>query len=237
MFSEIQKNQKLYMLVVEQIKSLIENEVLCSGDKLPSERELSSEFGLSRATVREAMSALEIMGFVEVKPGLGTFVSDSRVEKEDVLLELTEKDSISPTEIFEARIILEPQLSRLASQRATQDDFDTLLKIITEAEKLTENQIEEFEKLDEEFHSAIARASYNDVLFNFALNINRLRNSRLWGNMKFKSLKKSGRITRYKKEHGEMYEALVNRDFNEVEYLTKKHLLDIREDIFEGIDL
>lgn len=236
MFREIQKNQKLYMLVVEQIKSLIDDEVLECGDKLPSERELSTEFGLSRATVREAMSALEIMGLVEVKPGLGTFVSECRDQNEGVLIELTEKDSISPTEIFEARIILEPHLAKLASQRATQDDFDNLLTILTAADELSEDQIEEFEKLDEEFHSTLARASYNDVLYNFALNINRLRNSRLWGNMKFKSLKKSGRITRYKKEHREMYEALVNRDFVQAEFLTKKHLLDIKEDIFEDVD-
>ena len=51
--------------------------------------------------------------------------------------------------------------------------------------------------------------------------------------MKFKSLKKKGRITRYKKEHREIYEALVNRDFKRAELLTKKHLIDIREDIFD----
>ncbi|MGM0396484.1 MAG: FadR/GntR family transcriptional regulator [Bacillota bacterium] len=236
MFKEIQKKQKLYMMVVEQIKSLIEEEQLICGDKLPSERELSTEFGLSRATVREAMSALEIMGLVEVKPGLGTFVSECKDDNSGVLIELTEKDAISPTEIFEARIILEPQLSKLASQRATQEDLDNLLEIINATELLSEDQIEEFEKLDEEFHSIIARASYNDVLLNFAENINRLRNSRLWGNMKYKSLKKSGRITRYKKEHKDIYEALVNRDFSQAEYLTKKHLIDIRGDIFDDAD-
>ncbi len=236
MFKEIKKTQKLYMLVVEQVMSLIDKEVLVCGDKLPSERDLSVEFGLSRATVREAMSALEIMGLVEVKPGLGTFVSECKNENDGVLIELTEKDAISPSEIFEARIILEPQLAKLASQRATQEDLDNLLEILNAAELLSEDQIEEFEILDEEFHSILARASYNDVLFNFALNINRLRNSRLWGNMKFKSLKKKGRITRYKKEHREMYEALVNRDFKRAELLTKKHLIDIREDIFDDVD-
>ena len=69
MFKEIPKSQKLYMLVVDQIKSLIESETLKCGEKLPSERDLSLEFGLSRSTVREAISALEIMGLVEVKSG------------------------------------------------------------------------------------------------------------------------------------------------------------------------
>lgn len=236
MFKEIPKSQKLYMLVVDQIKSLIESETLKCGEKLPSERDLSLEFGLSRSTVREAISALEIMGLVEVKSGLGTFVAECKDTAEDEFYELTENDGISPTEIFEARIIMEPQLAKLASQRATQDDLDRLKDIVEEAETLSESQIEEFELLDEQFHSIIANAAHNDVLFRFAQNINKLRGSKLWGNMKYKSLQKEGRITRYKAEHKAIYYALVNRDFNKVEYLTKKHLVDIKSDIFDDVD-
>lgn len=236
MFKEIQKNQKLYMLVVDQIKSLIDNDVLKCGEKLPSERDLSMEFGLSRSTVREAISALEIMGLVEVKSGLGTFVAECKDNSAEEFYELTESDGISPTEIFEARIIMEPQLAKLASQRATQDDLDRLKDIVEAAEVLLETQIEEFEVLDEQFHSIIAKAAYNDVLYKFAQNINKLRGSRLWGNMKFKSLQKEGRITRYKAEHKAIYMALVSRDFNQVENLTKKHLVDIKADIFDDVE-
>lgn len=236
MFKEIPKSQKLYMLVVDQIKSLIENETLKCGEKLPSERDLSLEFGLSRSTVREAISALEIMGLVEVKSGLGTFVAECKDSDEDDFYELTENDGISPTEIFEARIIMEPQLAKLASQRATQEDLDRLKDIVDKAEILLESQIEEFEVLDEQFHSIIANAAHNDVLLKFAQNINKLRGSKLWGNMKYKSLQKEGRITRYKAEHKAIYIALVNRDFNKVENLTKKHLVDIKSDIFDDVD-
>lgn len=235
MFKEIPKSQKLYMLVVDQIKSLIENETLKCGEKLPSERDLSLEFGLSRSTVREAISALEIMGLVEVKSGLGTFVAE-RNDSDDDFYELTENDGISPTEIFEARIIMEPQLAKLASQRATQEDLDRLKDIVDKAEILLESQIEEFEVLDEQFHSIIANAAHNDVLLKFAQNINKLRGSKLWGNMKYKSLQKEGRIERYKAEHKAIYTALVNRDFNKVENLTKKHLVDIKSDIFDDVD-
>lgn len=234
MFKEVKRSKKLYMLVVEQIISLIDSEQLKCEDRLPSERELSNKFGLSRSTIREAISALEIMGIVEVKPGLGTFVKEC--EEEDDITELTENDGISPTEIFEARIILEPQIAKLASQRATKEDLNMLKEIVEQTSLITDDKIEEFELLDERFHLIIANASYNDVLIKISLNINNLRNSKLWGNMKFKSLKKEGRVARYKKEHEDIYKALINRDYETVESLTKKHLVDIKNDIFENLE-
>ncbi|MBN2287325.1 MAG: FadR family transcriptional regulator [Tissierellales bacterium] len=235
MFKEVQKNRKLYMLVVDQIKGLIDDERLKCGDKLPSERDLSVELGLSRSTVREAMTALEIMGLVEVRSGLGTFVAECK-DKQSEFDDLTENDGISPSEIFEARIILEPQLAKLASQRATTEDLENLRLIVEESEGLENIEIEKFEELDEKFHYIIAKSSYNDVLSKFAQNINNLRGSQLWGSMKFKSLQKEGRISRYKEEHQMIFEALLNRDINLAEMLTRKHLIDIRTDIFEDID-
>jgi GntR family transcriptional regulator, transcriptional repressor for pyruvate dehydrogenase complex len=236
MFKEVPKNRKLYMLVVDQIQNLIENQQLKPGDKLPSERDLSVELGLSRSTIREAMTALEIMGLIEVRSGLGTFVAECVQDDTEDMSDITENDSISPSDIFEARIILEPQLAKLASQRATSEDLDNLRLVVEEAETLEDNEIEKFELLDEKFHFIIANASYNDVLSKFAQNINKLRGSQLWGSMKIKSLKKEGRISRYKAEHRGIYEALVIRDTNLAEYLTRKHLLDIRTDIFEDVD-
>jgi len=164
MFKEVPKNRKLYMLVVDQIQNLIENQQLKPGDKLPSERDLSVELGLSRSTIREAMTALEIMGLIEVRSGLGTFVAECIQDDTEDMSDITENDSISPSDIFEARIILEPQLAKLASQRATSEDLDNLRLVVEEAERLEDNEIEKFELLDEKFHFIIANASYNDVL-------------------------------------------------------------------------
>lgn len=236
MFKEVQKNRKLYMMVVDQIQNLIDNEELKCGDKLPSERDLSLEFGLSRSTVREAISALEIMKIVEVKPGLGTFVIDCKVDDNDLIEELNENDGISPTEIFEARLILEPQLAKLAAKRATKEDLEAMRSILEESEKLDESELEKFEVCDEKFHDLIAKAAYNDVLSRFAQSISNLRGSKLWGNMKYRSLRKGGRVSRYKIEHREIYDALINREFNKAESLTKKHLTDIRRDIFEDVE-
>ena len=63
------------MFKVEQIESLIKDGILKPGDKLPSERELLTQLGICRPSVREAITALEIIGVIDIQPGLGTFIS------------------------------------------------------------------------------------------------------------------------------------------------------------------
>ena len=70
------ESPRLYQVAVDQIARLIKDGVLKSGQKLPSERELSLQLNISRPSVREAMIALETMGLVESRPGVGTFVSE-----------------------------------------------------------------------------------------------------------------------------------------------------------------
>ncbi|MDD2422403.1 MAG: GntR family transcriptional regulator, partial [Heliobacteriaceae bacterium] len=71
------KTRKIYEEIVEQLRALIAKGNLMPGDKLPSERELSERLGVSRASVREALTALEVMGILDVRPGDGTFVRET----------------------------------------------------------------------------------------------------------------------------------------------------------------
>lgn len=233
MFKEIKKSKKLYMLIVEQIEALLQDGSLAQGDKLPSERELSIQFGLSRSSVREAITALEIMGLVEVQPGLGTFISSGIKNGDKLIIKYEILDDISPTEIFEARMLIEPNLAKLAAKRATLEDLEEIRKNIEQAELLNDDEFELFEQLDGQFHLLIAKASYNEVLYKFAENLSNLRNSTLWGNLKLKSIKKDGRVSKYKLEHREIYDLMTSRDLNKVELKIKKHLTDIKKDLFE----
>ena len=231
MFTPIQ-NKRMYMLIVDQIKELIDTEKLKTGDRLPSERELANRLNLSRSTAREAITALEIMGLVEVKPGLGTFVISPRQDQPfaDISNELY--TATSPTDIFEARILIEPQLSRLAAQRSTREDLEAMLDILDKAADLGRESIEEFEKLDAAFHLAIAKASHNEALYRFEESINSERLSKLWGSLKLNSLQKEGRMEKYKKEHYDILCAIKDRNSSLSEKLTRKHLDDIRMHIF-----
>ncbi|KJS18883.1 MAG: hypothetical protein VR72_20535 [Clostridiaceae bacterium BRH_c20a] len=229
MFKPI-KNQKMYIQIAEQIKKLISEGTLKVGDRLPSERELSIQFNVSRSTVRESLTALEILGLIEVRTGLGTFVC--KQNQFDNILGEELAGNISPTELFEARLIIEPKLSHLAAQRATIEDIEEMARIIEEAKNLDLNQIYKFEELDGKFHLSIAKAANNEVLYKFEKSINSERLGKLWGKLKVKSLQKEGRIGRIKVEHKEILDSIRERNPTLAEKLTRKHLLDIKRNVF-----
>ncbi|KJS82526.1 MAG: hypothetical protein JM58_14805 [Peptococcaceae bacterium BICA1-8] len=221
----------MYVQIAEQIKSLISEGALKVGDRLPSERELSTQFSASRSTVRESLTSLEILGLIEVKTGLGTFVSKQTPNDNNILGEEL-GSNISPTELFEARLIIEPKLSNLAAQRATIEDVQEMTKVIEEAKHLDNTQVDKFEELDRKFHLLIAKAANNEVLYKFEENINSERLGKLWGNMKVKSLQKEGRVDKYKTEHQEILDSIQERNPTLAEKLTRKHLLEIKRNIF-----
>ena len=74
------KSTRIYEEIVRQIKAMIAEGRLKSGDQLPPERDLAGKFVVSRTSVREALRALESLGFVEIRPGVGTFVREVSVE-------------------------------------------------------------------------------------------------------------------------------------------------------------
>ncbi len=97
------------------------------GDKLPNENELSSDLGVSRTTLREAVKFLIAHNVLEIKRGKGTFVAENRELNED--FGLSELDSLvmNAMDFFEARIMLEPTMANYAAQRATVEDIDKLV--------------------------------------------------------------------------------------------------------------
>ena len=121
MFKEV-KNQRLYLQIVSQFRNLIAKGNLKAGDKLPPERKLTKTFGVSRASIREAMSALEIIGLIESRGSQGNFVKADRM---DASIDGTMKELLknhSPLEVFETRCELEPSLSALAAKKRNSED-------------------------------------------------------------------------------------------------------------------
>ena len=231
MFTPI-KNEKMHVQVAEQIKMLIHHEKLKVGERLPSERELCKIFGVSRSTIREALTSLEILGYIEMRAGRGTYVNNiNRFDNENTLVDQLE-GSASPTEIFEARILIEPRLSGLAAQRAKKEDLEEIERVVASAKQLSPSDIDEFEELDRKFHLLIAKAANNEVLYRFEESINNERMSKLWGNLKVKSMQKKGRVDRYRTEHEEILKAIRERNPALAEKLTLKHLLEIHKNLF-----
>jgi len=132
------------------------------GGKFPPERELAKDFGVNRGSLRQALKVLEIMGVLAQRQGDGTYLSTSAdLTLKEPLDFLVLVDDISHHELFETRMIVEPELASRAAQRATAEDLIGLRKAILAMERCRTNQ----ERLDADlaFHECIFRASGNRI--------------------------------------------------------------------------
>jgi DNA-binding FadR family transcriptional regulator len=153
------KVQRLYLQVAQQLQALIADGSFASGSRLPSERDLAGEFGVSRPTIREAMIALEIAGAVEVRSGSGVYVR----EQSDKPGKLSESAGPGPFEILEARKLIEGETCALAAERISDAQLQRLQELLDEMRE--ENLRETIsEQADEKFHCLIAEAAGNSAL-------------------------------------------------------------------------
>lgn len=162
------KKRRLSDDVAGQVRARIVSGELRPGDKLPSERELADQFAVSRGAVREALRTLELAGVVNIQHGVtgGAFIShgDPTI-MEDNLKDLFYLGGVSLDELTEARVWIETLVSRIACERATEDDLAALTANVDEAEALFRKGFYE-EKIDVhiEFHNILARATHNPVM-------------------------------------------------------------------------
>ena len=149
--------------VVDQLTELILSGVLPPGSSLPSERELSSQLGVSRNVLREATKTLQSRGMLIIRHGARTTVSDQASQsvqhavsgalygQDDALLQLTE-----------VRLTLEVSIASLAASRATETDVEALSEIISGLQ-IHVGETARYAELDVEFHRAIAEATHNSI--------------------------------------------------------------------------
>jgi GntR family transcriptional repressor for pyruvate dehydrogenase complex len=157
------KTKKIYEEIMEQIRQMITRGDLQPGDKLPSERELAETLGVSRTSVREALTALGALGILDVRPGEGTFIkrsSDTQTFEPLTLLLAVERNP--EAQLMEVRRILETESAALAAQRATADDV-TKIELALQVMKNADS-VQEAVEADLRFHYAIAEATKNPVL-------------------------------------------------------------------------
>ena len=155
MLSEKVANQILKMIIIEKKFNI--------GDKLPNENELSSELGVSRTTLREAVKFLIAHNVLEIKRGKGTFVADNRELNEDFGLSELDNLVMNAMDFFEARIMLEPTMANYAAQRATAEDIDKLVEL----DKIINEHVNDADlraDYDLQFHYAIAGAAKNEFI-------------------------------------------------------------------------
>jgi DNA-binding FadR family transcriptional regulator len=149
--------QKLYQQIARAIATSINDGRYGPGDKLPSERELADDFGVSRPTIRDAMIALEFQGLVEARQGSGVYVNASAPVVDD-----SAEVEVGALELTEARRLFEGEACALSAATVTDEQLNQLDQII--AQMTRSFAADEVERLEQEFHLAIARATGNAAI-------------------------------------------------------------------------
>jgi GntR family transcriptional regulator, transcriptional repressor for pyruvate dehydrogenase complex len=218
---------KVYEKVALQLQRLICDGSLKPGEKLPPERELADMFHVSRGSLRDAVRALEVTGFVEARHGEGTVV---RAPSADSLLNpltaamLRRRDFVG--ELLEFRAMIEPVLAKRAARNASPEDLQRLEDIIRRQQEKVERGEMTIDE-DTEFHNTIAHAARNEVVLNvLEAFMDLLRESREH------SLQVEGRLQKSLEGHKQILHAIERRDPAAAEAAMRHHIEKI-----EGIIL
>ncbi|MEM7562172.1 MAG: FadR/GntR family transcriptional regulator [Pseudomonadota bacterium] len=195
-------------------------------ERLPAERNLAEEFGVSRGTIRSVLELLETQHLVVRQIGSGTYVSHKEVTNQQEISSVT-----SPVEMVEVRIAIEPQMAKLAIANASHRDLEEMRKAIIQCESCG-GDYEKFARADAAFHMAIAHCSKNKLLYWLYERISEVRRHAQWGAMKAKILSPE-QIEHYNSQHRALYEAIQSRDTNAAIKMIKDHLYGVHQDLLE----
>jgi GntR family transcriptional repressor for pyruvate dehydrogenase complex len=218
------KSTRIYAEIVRQIRSLIADGRLKSGDRLPPERDLADRFRVSRTSVREALRALESTGLIEIRAGDGAFVREVSVEsliEPLALVILTQREAVS--ELYEARRVLEPPIAGLAARRATSEELGEMARILdAQARELAAGRTGLAQ--DAAFHTAIGHSAHNRAITRIvAALMDLLTQSRE------ESLHTPGRPQRSHQDHRRILAAIQARDADGASHAMLDHLIAVEQ--------
>lgn len=229
-------SQKAFVQVAEQISGAIEQGEFEVGEMLPSERELCQRMAVSRPVMREALSALHLLGIVQTRPGRGTFVGNEAPHALGARIWALAAEE-NPLDVMEMRLIVEPAAARLAATRASPGTHSAAAQVLEEMRAVAADatDVRRFGRLDLLFHQAVADASANSVISKFTRALIGYANQRLWQSMRENSYQHStGLASRYLVQHERTYRCLVAGDEEGAAASMLDHLQLTREAIWAG---
>jgi DNA-binding FadR family transcriptional regulator len=213
-----------YEQVVRRLSADITAGRLSPGERLPSERELARALGVGRASVREALAALANQGVLETRPGSGSFVAADA----PALLRggPALPHDASPSDLLEARALLEPMVARLAAERGVAADIEIEeLLARMDGQPLDRRRWSDADRL---FHRRIAALTGNPVLLALADQIAARMDEPLWQRLRDESVATPGRSALHAAEHRMIYEAIVDGDGAAAEFYATQHIARVR---------
>jgi GntR family uxuAB operon transcriptional repressor len=209
--------------VVEQIKRYIAEHGLGHYQKLPPERALCRQLGMSRSHLRKALAEMEADGLIWRHVGRGTFTGSKPVHNLDDLAFLGEL--ANPAQMLEARLAIEPQLARLAALHRTPADVDAIRTCNRRCRSAEDWR--SYEAWDSNFHHAVAKATHNKVLLYLFDSLNVVRRSIVWGQKRATRRPTSDHFAF--DQHDAIHAAIGARDADAAARAMRDHLYTVGE--------
>jgi DNA-binding FadR family transcriptional regulator len=222
--------KRLYQQVAEKLMALIDAQKYRTGSRLPAERKLAERFKVSRPTIREAIIALELAGYVEVKTGSGVYV----IEHSESSAEPPELD-VGPFELTEARILFEGEAAALAATLITDEEIEQLEAALADMQQANEEKPTS-EAQDRKFHLLIAQATRNSAIVSviddlWELKINSPLNERV-----FEKVRDLGYRPRIE-EHQAVIDALRERNPQAARTAMREHLGRLIKELLDATEI
>ena len=159
----MKNNKMLSQSIADTLISMITIEKrFAAGDKLPNENELAAELSVSRTTIREAIKTLAARDIVEIQRGRGTFVTKGALAQKQEMEQLT-AIKVNAKDLYEMRMIFEPEAAYLAAERGTETEIRRILEYGRKVEEQIRAEQDRTEN-EQAFHKAIAQATHNEFM-------------------------------------------------------------------------
>ncbi len=224
MFKPI-KHTKISNEIINQIKSLIAQGLLKPGDRLPPERELVKELGVSRPSLREALNSLIAMGFLEIK-GKRTFVKSMASGSIQEPISLMLKADVQKIfDLIEVRKAIETWAAFHAAQKATEEDIKQLEDILHKMKRAYQEG-KPWEKEDADFHLGIAQSTHNPIQAHIMFSIHDLLRESV-----AKVFRDRNKVKKLIDQHDRIFNAIKNHSPERAREKTLEHLNYVESEV------
>ena len=225
---------QLYEQIVARLAAQIQAGGWKPGDRLPSERDLSRQLGVSRPSLREALGALEVKGVIKTRHGLGNFVADNALDLlPNVASPAYAGADISPAALLEVRETIDPATARLAAQQHNHPGRIRAEELLALMDANLDPSIPEqrstWSDADRLFHRQIGAMTGNPIFITVCDYIATVMDQPLWRRLRDEAISPPGRIQEFAHEHRAIFEAIVEGDSEASGLLAARHVRRVRK--------
>jgi GntR family transcriptional repressor for pyruvate dehydrogenase complex len=213
--------------IVNDIKGRIISREFKEGDLLPSQDEMARRLGVSRVSLREAFNRLALMGLIEIRHGVGSYIKATKPEYLiNSISSMIVMDQTSADELLQARQLIEPMVAALAAKNATRDDLEKIRDVLEAMDdEFRSGLIENYKEKDTQFHMLVASSSQNRVLLRVVLFIRDLLPNVIYRAFGGSQTLQASAI----KFHRQIYEAIRRQDSEAARREMENHLMSLKD--------